>query len=406
MATRGVICAENLIRPIRSSRGGLAEEALQALTGLLELVLLAHRAGVVEHHHHVRRLAVGAPRLLDLDQHLRLGQAQDALRLAGIDAVGRGDEAGRGGTGVGGAEAVAAGHLGRDLRGQVGAEDLGGALLLGGHPVALQRHQRVVGEERALLRVDRDEPLAVARAPVEVDHRDLLHRHRRRVAEATAAHLVGDEQRRVAVVDDRALQPAHLRAAARDVGLGQALLLADRRVVGGGDRGQAGGGEVRVGVHVLERPELRLADRGPAAGGKLLELLVAELALGVAVRVGQPLPHRDHERCAHDRRVLVGDEAAVGLVVEQPAPERGRRRPQGRAQAALGDLRLRLTGGHDLGVHVDGAGAAGVPLRVEALDQRREHRLLLRRVGERHVKRVGRRLRLVARARARRRAPP
>ena len=149
-------------------------------------------------------------------------------------------------------------------------EDPGGAALLGAGP--LQRHQRVVGEERAVGRVDRDEPLAVAGAAVEVQQRDLLHRHRRRVAEPAAAHLVGDEQRRVAVVDDRALELADLRPRAGDVGLGQALLLADRRVVGGRDRGQAGRREVRVGVHVLEAAELRPADRGPAAGRQLREL--------------------------------------------------------------------------------------------------------------------------------------
>ena len=208
-----------------------------------------------------------------------------------------------------------------------------------------------------------------------------------------AAHLVADEQRRVAVVDDRALQPLDLPARARDVLDRQALELVRRRVVGRRDRRQARGREVRVGVDVLERAELRLADRGPAADGQLGELLVAQLAARVAVGVGQLLPHRDHERRAHDRRVVVGGERLVGLVVEQLAPERRRGRPQDRLELAARDPGLRLAG-RDVAPVDEHALAAGARARgVEPLDQRVQQLRLLGRVVERDALRVRRWLR-------------
>jgi hypothetical protein len=218
-------------------RRRLGEERPQSLLGVVELALLAHRAGIVEHDHHVRRLAVLAPRLLDAGEHARLGQAQDALRLRRVDPVGGGDEPGRGGGLVGRPEAEPARHVRRDLAPEVVGEHAGGALLLTRHPVALQRDQRVVGDERALLRVDRHELGAVTRLAVVLDQRDLLHRDRRRVAGAVAAHLVGQGQRGVAVVDDRALEPLDLPARTSDVLDGQPLALVSRGVVGGRDRG-------------------------------------------------------------------------------------------------------------------------------------------------------------------------
>ena len=83
----------------------------------------------------------------------------------------------------------------------------------------VEHDEGVVRVEGALGRVERDQLRLAAAALVEVEQRHLLHRDRRGVAGAVLAHLVGDEERGVAVVDDRALDVAHdlarLRAARR-----------------------------------------------------------------------------------------------------------------------------------------------------------------------------------------------
>ena len=120
----------------------------------------------------------------------------------------------------------------------------------------------------------------------------------------------------------------------------------------------------------LERASLRIV--GEADG-----------LLRVAERLRHRLPHRDHQRRADDRRVLVGGERGVGLEVDQPAPQRRGGRPRDRLERAAGDLasrrrrRRRSTASTNTGLAVD-LRAGG----VEALDQRLEQHLLLGRVGE------------------------
>ena len=156
---------------------------------------------------HARRIAV---------EHARLGQAEHPLGWAGstpfsfeTGATGSCVEVGR-------AEARARRQLRRDLVG----EELAGSARApwrcgGADPGAVEHDERVVGVEGALGRIERHEPRLRAAVAVEVEQRDLLHRHGRRVARALAAHLVGDEERGVAVVHDRALDVAHDRRARR-----------------------------------------------------------------------------------------------------------------------------------------------------------------------------------------------
>ena len=246
-------------------RGDLAEEGEQPGLGVHELVLVLHRARVVEDEHHARGLAVAPPGGEDLVEHRRLGQRQLAPRLGRVGAVGRAHEAGRLGLGVAGAKAVAAGQVGVDLAGQELLEGARGLAIGRRHPVGVEHDVGRVAEERALLRIERHE-LGVRAAPaVEVDDRRLLHRHRRGVGQAALAELVLDEQRRVAVMHDRALEVLDARGDLGDVGVGQPLLLARERVVGAGHRLGARGRAVGVGVHVLEAPEVGLAAGRPPA---------------------------------------------------------------------------------------------------------------------------------------------
>ena len=337
-----------------------------------------------------------APGLLDRRQHPRLGELEHALGLLGVGAVGDRDRRHGRGLAVGGAEARLGGEFGRDLVGQVLLERLRALGLLGRHPRRLEREERRVGVERALLGIDRDElggtGLAVA---IEVEQRDLLHRDRARVAHALLVELLGDEERRVPVVDDRALDVAHALAcgAAGDVLLGQALLLAGRGVVLRHDGREPGGREVGARVDELELAELGAAEVGPAlAGGRELEHVgEAELLLRVAERARHRLPHRDHQRRAHDRGRLVGRERLIRLEVQQPPPHRGGGRPRDRLEGALGDPGLGVAGGGVDALHEDRAPVDLLALVVERLDQRDEQLLLLRRVGERDLDRVLRR---------------
>ena len=245
--------------------------------------------------------------------------------------------------------------------------------LLGRDPRGVEHDERVVGEERALLRVERDQLVAAGAVRVEVEQRDLLHRDRARVARALLAHLVGDEQRRVAVVDDAALDLAHRAARLRagHLGLREPLLLARRGVVLGDDGGEPAGGEVRVGVDELERAELGPPERGPAAlvAREAQDVVEPDALLRPAERARHRLPHRDHERRAHDRLVLARRDLAVGLEVEQPAPQRGRRRPDDGLEPLVRDPGLRVAGRHDLRRDVDRLAADLDALAVERLDR-------------------------------------
>ncbi len=143
------------------------------------------------------------------------------------------------------------------------------ALSCGRVVVLVDHDERVVGVEGALGRIERHQLGLAPTVAVEVEQGDLLHRHGGGVAGPVLAQLVGDEQGGVAVVDDRALDLAHLCACLRGghVLLGEALPLAGGRVVLGHHGRQPGGREVGVGVHELELAELRPADvrRSPAA---------------------------------------------------------------------------------------------------------------------------------------------
>ena len=182
----------------------------------------------------------------------------------------------------------------------------GARLLRRRHPRGIQREERRVGVERPLLGIDRHELVAIAARAVEVEQRHLLHRHRAGVARPLLLQLVRDEQRRVPVVDDRALDVADLlaRLRVRDVLLGQPLLLAQRGEVLGDDRRQPRGGEVGAGVDELEGAELRLAERRPAlARGRQLEHVgEAELLLRPARAPAPSAPtSRSPAACARSR---------------------------------------------------------------------------------------------------------
>ena len=205
--------------------GDLAEEGDEALLGVDELVLVLHGARVVEHEHHARGLAVASPGREHAVEDRRLGQRELAPRLGGIGAVGRAHEAGRLALGVAGAEAVAPGEVGVHLAGEELLEGGRGLAVGRRHPVGVEHDVGRVAEERALLRIQRHELRVRAAPAVEVDDRRLLHRHRRGVGQPALAQLVLDEQRRVAVVHDRALEVLHARSHLGHIGLGQPSFL-------------------------------------------------------------------------------------------------------------------------------------------------------------------------------------
>jgi hypothetical protein len=93
-------------------RADAVEERAQAGLRAGEPLLLEHRARRVEDEQDVRRLAVLPPGLLDRRQHARLGQAEHAPGLRGVDAVGGRDRRDRLGVEVGRAEAGARRDLG------------------------------------------------------------------------------------------------------------------------------------------------------------------------------------------------------------------------------------------------------------------------------------------------------
>ncbi len=200
---------------------------------------------------------------------------------------------------------------------------------------------------------------------------------------------------RVAVVDDRRLEVLDLGRLLGDVRLGQALLLAGRRVVGGRDRRRARGRAVGVGVHVLEAPERRLARRAPAVGrgGQAVDVGEADRRVRIAQRLGHRLPHGDHQRRAHDRRAVVGRVVAVGLEVQQPPPERGRGRPHVGLQLPARDRVLGVARVDRLHLHEDRLAVALLLGVVERPDDGLEQLLLLGRDDEAEPLRAGGRLR-------------
>src|SRR2546428_600628 len=86
----------------------------------------------------------------------------------------------------------------------------------------------------------------------------------------------------------------------------------------------------------------------------LLKATSVASSIATAERAGEPIPHRNHERRARERRVVLSDVVLVGLVVEKPPPQRRRGRPGGRLELALRDLRLGVAGAHVLGLDEDG----------------------------------------------------
>ena len=162
-------------------------------------------------------------------------------------------------------------------------ERLRPGLLVGAHPRRVEDEEGVVGEDRALLRVDGHQlgpgwagllagvELPVRVAGVVVDDRLLLDGERRGVLQGGAL-LVGPVpvvevgQGRVAVVVDRGLDRG---VEGVGLGLGQVLEgqvagLAGGGVVLGDEGRQARGGEVGVGLAQAERPPFGVPERGPA----------------------------------------------------------------------------------------------------------------------------------------------
>ena len=165
------------------------------------------------------------------------------------------------------------------------AEQLGRLLLLGAHPRRVEDDQRVVGEQRALGRVDRHQrhlrwagdfariQHAVGIAAVVVEQRLLLDRDGRNVRERGApgvgpVPVVEEGQRRVAVVHHGPLDVAGelLDVGPRQVLAREPLRLAGRGVVLGDGEVQPARREVRVGLAQPERTPLRVAELGPSLG--------------------------------------------------------------------------------------------------------------------------------------------
>ncbi len=352
---------------------GLAQERAHALLGVDQPPVAGHRAGRVEHEHHVRRLAILAPVELEPRQHPRRGRVEHPPRLPRICPVVQAHRGHGPGVHVRGPEAGPRGDLRRDRLGEEPPQRLRALALLGRHPVPFEDDERVVGVERALARVDRRERRLALAVAVEVQQRGLLHRHRRRVARAAGAHLVGDEERRVAVVDDRALEIAHdrPRAGGRHVALGEAMALA-----GGGEvlrhhRLEPRGREVGVGVDELEGAPLRVAEVTPAGPGARQPDQVAE-----ADRLaGQPSARAIGSHIAITSGVRTIDGFAAGTSRRSasnssrlPHSDEAGDHATGRRLPSR-DPRLGLAGGDDLASTNTGRPPSLAVLRVEALER-------------------------------------
>ena len=245
-----------------------------------------HRPRDVDDQQHPGALALLAPPVEQVDQHVGVGHLEQRLGLVGIDAVGRADRVADGHLGVAGPEVVR-----QHLLLVVGLlhevdEQLSGLALLGGDPRRVEHVEGVVAEERALLGVDghqRDArrarllagvELAVGVALVVVDDRLLLDGHGGRVLQRGAL-LVGPVpvvevgERGVAVVGhgrlDTHVEGVHLGLG--QVFEGEVALLARGRVVLGDQGREARGREVGVGLAQPERTPLGVAELGPAGRG-------------------------------------------------------------------------------------------------------------------------------------------
>ena len=123
IGTSGVIWPENLIRPMRSCGAASRKKPFRPSAACASLFSSPIEPELSKTIITLAGLRSARQACLILTSTFGSGQAQDALRLRGVDAVGARHEPGRGDILVGGAEAVAAGQLGRDLLGQEVRED-------------------------------------------------------------------------------------------------------------------------------------------------------------------------------------------------------------------------------------------------------------------------------------------
>ena len=142
----------------------------------------------------------------------------------------------------------------------------------------------------------------------------------------------------------------------------------------------------------LKRPKFGLptAAHPLRVGGQAHDVLEGDRLARIAQRLRHRLPHRDHQRGAHDRRVVRGHVGLVGAQVQQPAPERAGGRPHVGLQAPAGDGVLGVAGVHRL--HRDEDALAGHLRggRVELRHHRLEQLLLLGRDDEGQLLAAGR----------------
>ena len=290
------------------------------------------------------------PSCQQLVEHPRRRWRQERLGLVVEQPVGLGDE--RAGLGL----AVTEGELlelGPRLVGLQVGQQVGGCLAFGVvDPWGGEHDPGVVGQQRSLLGVDRDQRdlrLGVlaegGRVPgrvalVVVPDRLLLDRHGGDVGEPGAlvvgALQVGEEgEGGVAVVDDRPLDPLDELAG---LGVGQVLLGEVAGELGGGEVGadggvEAGGGVVGVGLAEPELPPFGVAVAGPAGvvAAQVEQVGPAKLLLGPAEGLGHRPRHGDHQRRGGDLggagRDHLGPVGGLGPLLEQSDPAGGRRRP-------------------------------------------------------------------------------
>ena len=227
--------------------------------------------------------------------------------------------------------------LRRDLRDEPAAERLRRRSCVRAHPRSVERDQRIVGDEGAVGGLDRDEPRACSLL-VELAQGRLLHVHRMGIGLAVEVHLLDEIVRGLAVVHDRSLDRPDGGADVRpsDVGEAQPRPLAGDGVVLGGNGREPRGREARVGMPEPERAVLGVPIVRPAA---------ARSGQGedVASSRSSPAASRARGRAASTSRSPGATRRATGIlgghplrgdaVVEEPAPERGGRRPERRSFA-------------------------------------------------------------------------
>ena len=319
---------------------------------------VAHRARDVEHEQHPRVLAQLGPRVEDPDEHVRRRHLELGRRLLGVDAVGGDDRLRHWDRRVVRTEPEVE-HLLLILGTlDVLLEQRRRGLLVRVDPRGLEDDERVVGEERSLLRIDRDQRItgrpgllarrehAVGVAQVVVDHALLLDGDRTRVGERGAPHVGGEpvveeRHRDVAVVHDGGLdlggevdgrRPGEILG--REIGR-----LAGRRVVLGDGEVEPARGVVGVGLAQPERAPLRMAHSGPSLGvlGQRGQVGEADGLVRPAEGLGHRPGHGDDQRREHERGAGRGQDLPGPLVHDRRPPGRGGR-PDHRRLAV--DLRI------------------------------------------------------------------